>query len=320
MFVIFENYRTDLEQKKSLDEIEKRIMDYEKEVSGKNDVYSLSYDVIKQIIKNLPNGKSKGFSDTSNEMFKYGACETLIKIIKKFMEKIIQFGKIPKFFNIGIIKPIVKDDQKSANDLNNIRPITIYDTISNIFEKIILNEISKTHEDPNKQFGFKKNSSCSHAVFTVKETINFYNRKNKRVFGCAIDASKAFDKVNRMILFEKLIDKIHYQIWRSLKTYYESSMAIVQNGNEVSNLFKTTIGVKQGGPLSAKLFSVYAEDIIRELEERNIGTKIHETYTGVTMYADDILLLSPNIKELQDAINVCENFGLKNEIKFNPEK
>ena len=184
----------------------------------------------------------------------------------------------------------------------------------------MLKEIMKTHADPDKQLGFKKNSSCAHAIFTVKETIANYNKKKKKVYGCAIDASKAFDKVNRDILFKKLKDKVHPQIWRSLKNYYSNSMALVVNGSEISKFFKTTIGVKQGGPLSPKLFSIYAEDLIRELERKNLGTRIHEYFTGVVMYADDILLLTTSLKELQEALNICEKYGIQQEIKFNPEK
>ena len=184
----------------------------------------------------------------------------------------------------------------------------------------MLNEIMKTHVDPIRQLGFKTNSSCSHAIFTVKETVSFFNKKNKRVYGCAIDASKAFDKVNRDILFKKLKNKVHPQIWRCLKNYYGSSMALVVNENEVGNLFKTTIGVKQGGPLSPKLYSIYVEDLINELEWKKLGTSIHGIFTGVVMYADDILLLARSLEELQQAIHVCEKYGIEHEIKFNPEK
>ncbi|RMZ99707.1 RNA-directed DNA polymerase from mobile element jockey-like, partial [Brachionus plicatilis] len=86
------------------------------------------------------------------------------------------------------------------------------------------------------------------------------------------------------------------------------------------SLFKTTIGVKQGGPLSPKLFSIYVEDLIKEIESKKLGTKIHNLYTGIIMYADDILLLMPSIKELQEALYICEKYGINNEIKFNANK
>ncbi|RMZ98559.1 RNA-directed DNA polymerase from mobile element jockey-like [Brachionus plicatilis] len=62
------------------------------------------------------------------------------------------------------------------------------------------------------------------------------------------------------------------------------------------------------------------KDLIKELECKEIGTKIRGYFTGVVMYADDILLLTNNLKELQKALNICEKYGIQHEIKFNPEK
>ncbi|RNA07484.1 RNA-directed DNA polymerase from mobile element jockey-like [Brachionus plicatilis] len=303
-----------------LNMVKREVLDYEKNIKDNKEPYVIPEEDIKNILQNLKNGKSVGFNDVTNEMYKYGMCDTIITIIKLVIEKIIQFGQVPKIFNIGKIMPIIKDEDKPKNDLNNIRPITISDVISNIYEKIMLKEIMKTHEDPDKQLGFKKNSSCSHAIFTVKETIAKYNKKKKRVYACAIDASKAFDKVNRDILFRKLMDKVHPQIWRSLRNYYSNLIALVFNESEISNFFKTTIGVKQGRPLSPKYFSIYVEDLIRELEGKNLGTRIHEYFTGVVMYADDILILTTSLKELQEELNIREKYGIQQEIKFNPEK
>ncbi|RNA17576.1 Retrovirus-related Pol poly from transposon [Brachionus plicatilis] len=93
-----------------------------------------------------------------------------------------------------------KKIKKSKTDVNNVRPITISDTLANIYEKIILNEIDKTHSGTPNQFGFKSNSSCSHAVFTVKELALRSLKKNKPLYACAIDASKAFDKMNPLLI------------------------------------------------------------------------------------------------------------------------
>ena len=63
---------------------------------------------------------------------------------------------MPFFFNVGIIKPIVKDTSKDNSDAKNLRPITVSDCIANIYEKVIMYEIEKTHTNDDKQFGLKK--------------------------------------------------------------------------------------------------------------------------------------------------------------------
>ena len=46
------------------------------------------------------------------------------------------------------------------------------------------------------QFGFKKGYGCNHAIYTVQSTIDYFTLNNSTVNVCALDLSKAFDKVN----------------------------------------------------------------------------------------------------------------------------
>jgi hypothetical protein len=281
--------------------------------------YSINSAELNMILKSLGNNKAIGFAEVSNEMIKYGG-EQLTYFIKLILEKVFQFGKLSHFFNVGKIIPILKDDTASASDINNTRPITISDTLSNIFEKIALLEIEKYQRDHNMQFGFKKNSSCNHVIFVLKETANFYSSKYKSVYACAIDASKAFDKINRMMLMYKLIGKVPEPIWRALYVYYSNSVAYISNGNMTSLLFKTTIGVKQGGPLSPRLFSLYVEALIEELENSELGTNVNGMCTGVIMYADDLVVMSDNKQKLQEMLYIVESYCKKWEIKINANK
>ena len=121
--------------------------------------------------------------------------------LKLVFETMFKYGIVQPNSNTAIIKPLIKDQTKSYSDLNNIRPISISDTFCTLLEKILLKEIDKVHINNQKQFGFKANSSCSHAVFTLTEAIKSSKRKRYKSYICAI--SKAFDKVNRSILFAK---------------------------------------------------------------------------------------------------------------------
>jgi len=56
-------------------------------------------------------------------------------------------------------------------------------------------------------YGFKENYSCVHAVYTGKEVLNYFNKQHSAVNLAALDISKAFDKVNHVILFNKLFDR-----------------------------------------------------------------------------------------------------------------
>ena len=57
------------------------------------------------------------------------------------------------------------------------------------------------------QFGFKKKSNCSQAIFVLTQVIDYFVKRKSNVFVASLDATKAFDRVNHVKLFSKLIDR-----------------------------------------------------------------------------------------------------------------
>lgn len=137
----------------------------------------------------------------------------------------------------------------------------------------------------------------------------------------AIDVSKAFDKVNRTHLWAKLIQKgIVSLIVRVLIAYYNDAWMLVQKDNEVGGIFRTTVGVRQGGVISPKLFSMYLNDLIEEIEATDCVTEIGSIKINVLLYADDIVLLSHTKSEMQRLLDVTSSYGAKNDFIFNADK
>lgn len=287
-----------------------------------NDIgtHKISLSTVEGIIKNLRNGKANGNSEISNEAIKYSNNTKVLILVRGILEKIINYGFIPKHFNIGVIHPIIKNANGDLKSSNNIRPITVSDVLCNIFERYVLKHIENSHIEPAQQFGFKANSSCQHALYVFKETIQHYTTRKKPVYVSLIDASKAFDKINREVLFNKLINILDNHTWRALYEYYNNSYSYAMLGEEKGETFKTTIGVKQGGPLSPKLFSIYVEELIYKLKDIDGLCKIGENSCGVIMYADDLTILSETTSSLNNALEVCNTYGDTNDIKYNPDK
>ena len=75
-----------------------------------------------------------------------------------------------------------------------------------------------------------------------------------------MDASKAFDRVNHLTLFKKLIDRGTPLIFvRIIMQWYVTQKACVRWGSAVSDNFFVSNGVRQGGILSPLLFNVYMD-------------------------------------------------------------
>jgi len=200
---------------------------------------------------------------------------------------------MPAGFNVSVLKPIIKNDEKPNDDISNTLPVAISDSIQNLFERVLLMELNKTHNEHEQQFGLKRNSSCSHAVFTIYQAANYAKVTGRRLYTYAVDASKAFDKVSRPHLWKKLIEKgVEVSIILAIIHYYKDSFMIVQLEDEFSEVFRTTMGVRQGCVLSLKIFAIFVDDLILELEATGLGLEIGNMKITVIMYADDLLLMT----------------------------
>ena len=196
------------------------------EVKNQNLEYNVDKHRIEKITKTLAKNKAVGAAGVINEHYKYGLGKLLVAIVSEIFQLMIKFKYMPYLFNMGIIKTIIKDFNDTNTSINNMRPLTISDTIANIYEKYMLTEVEHDFEDHRMQFGFKRGSSCQHAVFTLRELILEYKSVGKMVFLSTLDFSKAFDKTNREYLFAKMRNSnLNGLIWGSIYKYYENSCA-----------------------------------------------------------------------------------------------
>jgi Reverse transcriptase (RNA-dependent DNA polymerase) len=78
--------------------------------------------------------------------------------------------------------------------------------------------------------------------------------------------------------------------------------------------------VRQGGILSPLLFNVYVDCMLTSLRKLDYGCHYGNNYLGCIMYADDLLLISASVSELQVMLNTCGDIGSKLSIMFNGSK
>ena len=65
-----------------------------------------------------------------------------------------------------------------------------------MFEHVLLAVFGNYIISDELQFGFKKDTSCSHAILIVRVVTKYFNDRNSNVFIASLDATKAFDRVN----------------------------------------------------------------------------------------------------------------------------
>ena len=155
-------------------------------------------------------------------------------------------------------------------------------------------------DSTNYSLVIKINAVLPCVLWLVIESAHHFLRDGSDVYSCFMDMRKAFDMVKHSTLFKKLMDrKLSPIFMRLMLVMYISQKANVRWGTSYSTSFSITNGVKQGAVLSSVLFCVYIDGLIKTLRKKKTGCWINNSFVGIIVYADDIVLLSPSIDGLQ---------------------
>ena len=167
-------------------------------------VFSLENTI--DAVYSMKRGKCADDDGLHAEHFFNGPLILFIKLTSLF-NNMLKHAFVPRDFRFGTITPIIKDKYGNTSDVSNYRGITISPMSSKVFEHALRGLFSKFLITSSYQFGFKSKSSTSHALFCLKETIDYYVDHGSRVFCSFLDASKAFDRLVHAGLFLKLMNR-----------------------------------------------------------------------------------------------------------------
>ena len=167
----------------------------------------------------------------------------------------------------------------------------------------------------------RKRMELSYVLYTLREYIELYRKRSSTVFVTFLDASKAFDRLDHWLLFQKLIKRKVplFVVWLLIVWYLRQSMHI-RWGNTFSTSFCVSNGVKQGGVISPVLFKVYIDDLSCALNRSNIGGRIGGEIVNHLSYSDDLCLICLSSAGMQNLLNVCSNYATEHILSYNANK
>ena len=85
---------------------------------------------------------------------------------------------------------------------------------------------------------------------------------------------------------------------------YVRQVSRVSWGNQLSQYFELSNGVKQSGVHSPILFNIYIDKLLLELNGSGYGCHIKNIFVGALCYEDDVTLLSTSVRGLNAMIIV----------------
>ena len=170
-------------------------------------------------------------------------------------------------------------------------------------------------------YNFKPGISTSHAIFSLKRTIQYFNRNQSRTYLAFLDCSKAFDRISHWGLFSKLIQyNVPLCFLLSIMFLYPNMSCTVKWNGHLSDAFDIPTGTKQGGILSPDFFAMYMHDLIELLKKSGFGCYLIKLCIACLFFADDIVLLSPSRHGLQEMLNICASYCKVFCLDFNVKK
>jgi hypothetical protein len=123
---------------------------------------------------------------------------------------------------------------------------------------------------------FRPIRSTIDIIFIVRQIIEKFYEFNLELHNAFIDYTQAFDSVYRNKIIKCLNNKCipSKLIYLIAKTLQDTKFRVKVHQN-YTEMFEILTGVKQGYPLSATLFSIDIDDILKQLELRgNISTRL----------------------------------------------
>ena len=265
-----------------------------------SDDINFDTELVSKVILNLERGKAADIVGLSAEHLLF--CHPVLSmVLSKYFQLILLSSYVPAGFKCSYMVPIpkIKDCNTRSISYDDFRGIAISPILSKVFEYCFLDRFNSFLSSSCNQFGFKKGMGCSHAIYTAKNIVGKFVSNGSTVNLCAIDLSKAFDKVNHHGLFLKLMKRqIPTKLLTILENLFKDCFTCVKWENLYSDAFRLDFGVRQGSVLSPFLFAVYLDDLT------NIC--LHHKGCFILLYADDILLISPSVCELELLLHACE--------------
>lgn len=184
--------------------------------------------------------------------------------ISQFFITVMDSGTIPTCWHRLVLVPIPK--KKIPTKPSELQGIAIQPALRRLFAACVARRIHAWCEIhnilPPAQSGFRPLYRTTENIFILRCLVEQCMFERSVLVAASVDIEKAFDKVNRKLLWAKLRKwGVVGALLEVVIRMYEGPMVSLKMNARYSDFMPTTNGVLQGCPLSPLLFICYLADI-----------------------------------------------------------
>lgn len=281
--------------------------------------------------------KAVGVDKIPSELFNYATSEVLMREVLKLCNKMLAEGFVENILKDVVVVSIFK--KGSTLDCGNYRGVALIAHMGKVLERMINNRVYEYVEKigflPESQCGFRKYRNTIDMMFCSKRIAEYGREKRLVVYKCYIDFTKAYDKVDRGVLWKILgLIGIPANLVELIKSLHVGAKATARMDGIFSEEFELKVGLKQGSILSPLLFNIYCGAIIRRILEKleeleNSGMSVRFRLMGSIfdvkqlrkkdalimkvielMFADDCELVAESEEDLQQMLDIFDEVSI----------
>ena len=263
---------------------------------------------VERAIKRMKRHKAQGVDGITSDIIKLGG-PIVLTYLTNIFNNVLKTKQIPdSWHEAKIVILFKKGDPK---DIKNYRPISLLSHSYKIFTRLLQTRIERSLDEnqPRDQAGFRKGYSTTDHLQALNQIIEKSNEYNLPLCIGFIDYEKAFDTVEHFAIFEALrktnVNETYINI---LQNIYNQATARVHLDKLVFTEFPIHRGVRQGDPLSPKLFTAVMEEVFKKAD---ISEGVHVDGENLTnlRFADDVALFNETTKQIVNSESL--KVGLK---------
>ena len=149
----------------------------------------------------------------------------------------------------------------------------------------------------------------------------YLKSKGGRFYAVFVDFEKAFDRIDRNALWNKLQSlNVSSKMSKTLRAIYTSVRSCVKTQNGITATFYCPKGVRQGCCISAILFSFFLNDLKEFVSADSYGIDLDLCKIFILLFVDDLVMFRESKIELQRLLNKLYAYCTKWNLKVNIDK
>ena len=266
---------------------------------------------IGRIVNGLKRHRAPGVDGVTPMMLKC-AGPVLLNQLTELFNAILGEGCVPEALAVG--KMTLIDKKSPSLNVSDKRPLTVSSVILSVFTKVLHGRLDMICEEEDYygevQYGFRSGRSTTDCIFMLLAAVRRAKRNHQVISVAFCDIAKAYDSVDRELLYRKL-DSLGFggRIKSIVQSMYFNDCVRVRIKGGLSAPLWFTKGVKQGCVLSPLLFALYISGLGKVLHALREGVHFDNCVISALFFADDLILISrTRLKGMERMFKVVQRF------------